>query len=103
MLGLEILDDFVEGIPTINPKPELLVLLNGIPRQNYNSAVEDELRAHNSFGTMVLTNPLYQSGLLEAKTNYTGFATDKPVPWRDLLKKEISAVVDELATRLRLT
>ena len=103
VLGLEILNDFVEGIPTIDPRPELLVLLNGIPRQNYDSAVEDELRAHKLFGTMVLTNPVYQSGLLEAKTNYTGFATDKPVPWRDLLKKEISAVVDELATRLGLT
>ena len=103
VLGLEILDEFVEEIPTINPKPELLALLNGIPRQDYNSAVENELRAHNTFGTKVLTNPLYHSGLLEAKTGYTGFATDKPVPWRRLLKKEISAVVDELATRLGIT
>ena len=103
VLGLENLDNLVEEIPTIVPKPEFLVLLNGVPRQNYDSAVEDELRAHSSFGTMVLTNPLYQSGLLEAKTGYTGFATDKPVPWRHLLKREISAVVDELATRLALT
>ena len=103
VLGLENLDYFVEQIPTIDPKPKLMVLLNGIPRQNYNSAVEDELRAHSTFGTMVLTNPLYQSGLLEAKTGYTGFATDKPVPWRSLLKREISVVVDELATRLGLT
>lgn len=99
LLGLENLNDFVEEIPTIDPKPELLVLLNGIPRRSYDSAVEDELRAHNNFGAKVLTNPLYQTGLLEAKTGYTGFATDKPVPWRELLKKEISLVVDELVTK----
>ena len=100
VLGLEILDHFVGQIPTIDPKPELLVLLNGIPRQHYQSAVEDELRAHNTFGNRVLTNPLYQSGLLEAKTGYTGFATDRPLPWRELLKHEIGLVVDELATAL---
>ena len=66
-------------------------------------AVEDELRAHTTFGRKVLVSPLYQSGLLEAKTGYTGFATDRPVPWRHLLKREISAVVDELASRLGKT
>ena len=100
VLGLEILCEFVSEIPTINPQPEILVLLNGIPRRNYDSAVEDELRAHTTFGPKVLLNPLYDSTLLEAKTGYTGFATDKPVPWRHLLKREISAVVDELASRL---
>ena len=100
VLGLEILYDFVTDIPTINPKPEILALLNGIPRRNYDRAVENEVRAHKTFGNKMLTKPLYQSGLLEAKTGYTGFATDKPVPWRDLLRKEISAVVDELVSRL---
>ena len=101
-LGLEILCDFIDQMPTINPQPEILALLNGIPRRNYNSAVEDELRAHTTFGPMVLTSPLYQSGLLEARAGYTGFATDKPVPWRHLLREEISAVVDELRSRLGL-
>ena len=102
VLGFEILYDFVNEIPTIDPQPEVLALLNGIPRRKYDSAVEDELRAHTTFGHKVLTNPLYQSQILEAKTGYTGFATDKPVAWRDLLKKEISAVVDELSSRLGL-
>ena len=102
VLGLEILYDFISQIPTIDPQPEILALLNGIPRRNYDSSVEDELRAHTTFGPRVLTPPLYQSKLLEARTGYTGFATDKPVPWRDLLKKEISAVVDELTSRLGL-
>ena len=100
VLGLEILVDFVNRIPTIDRKPELLILLNGIPRQDYDSSVEDELRAHKTFGTSVLTNPLYQSGLLEAKVHYSGFATDRPLPWRGQLKREIAAVVDEIATRL---
>ena len=103
VLGLEILCDFISGIPTIFPQPEILLLLNGIPRRNYYSAIEDELRAHTTFGPKVLTNPLYQSGLLESRAGYTGFATDRPAPWRHLLKEEISAVVDELTSRLGLT
>ncbi|MDE2716414.1 MAG: ParA family protein [Chloroflexota bacterium] len=103
LLGLEILGDFIDAIPTVNPKPELIILLNGIRRQDEDSAVEYELRAHHTFGPQALTNRLYYSRLLEATAGYTGFATDKPVPWRNLLKKEISAVVDELATRLGIT
>ena len=100
VLGLEILHDLVDAIPTIDPKPEILALLNGIPRRNYDRTVENEVRVHGTFGSKMLTNRLYQSRLLEAKAGYTGFATDKPVPWKDLLRREISAVVDELSSRL---
>lgn len=102
MLGLELLMDLVDQMPAINPKPKLHVLLNHIPRSGYDSSVENELRGHESFGSCVLANRLPKSGLLEARLGYTGFATDKPVPWRDLLKQEITRVVDELAESLGL-
>ena len=102
-LGLDLLCNLINEIPTINPKPEILLLLNGVPRRKYDSAVEDGLRAHTTYGPKVLTNPLYHSRLLVATTGYTGFATDKPAPWRHRLTDEISALVDELASRLGLT
>ena len=103
VLGLEILYELVGQIPTINPKPNILALLNGIPRRGYDRAVEDALRGHMTFGDRLLTHPIYQSKLLEAKVGYTGFATDRPVAWKSLLKQEITAVVDELASRLGMT
>ena len=103
VLGLELLTDFVGNIPGIHPKPETIVLLNGVPRQSYKPTVENELRAHPVFGACTLANKIYESKILVASPDYTGFATDKPVPYRDLLKGQISLVVDELATKLGLT
>lgn len=99
VLGLELVADLLEGIPTIYPKPAITVLLNGIPRQGYDSSIENELRAHETFGPLVLQKRLRVSSLLSANPSYTGFATDKPVSYRNLLRTEISEIVDELADR----
>jgi chromosome partitioning protein len=102
MLGLELVADFLDRIPTIHPKPEITILLNGIPTQGYDPTTENELRAHKTFGTLVLSNKLRQSKLLLASSDYTGFATDKPVPYKDLLRTEIRAIVTELAKRWKV-
>jgi chromosome partitioning protein len=99
VLGLELLADFIERIPTIQPKPEMAIVLNCIPRQGYDATTENELRAHGTFGTLVLTNRIRQSKILAASSKYTGFATDKPVSYKNLVKTEISAVVAELAAK----
>ncbi len=99
ILGLGMLDDLVENLPTIHPKPDIDIILNGIPAQGYNKAVENELRAHEKFGAMVLSNRIRHSKILSADPGYTGFATDKGVPYRHLLSLEISYVADELASR----
>lgn len=98
ILGLELLANYLERIPTIHPKPEITIILNGIPRQNYNPAIENELRAHKTFGRSVLAQTLHYSKLLHATSEYTGFATDKPFPHRSRLYKEISDIVNELKT-----
>ena len=100
ILGLELLSDFVDSIPSIKPKPDIVVLLNGIPRSNYVATIENELRSHPVFGARTLANKLYQSSLLVAHPDYTGFATDKRVPYKQRLKREITDVVDELAGKL---
>jgi chromosome partitioning protein len=102
ILGLELLSNFLGQIPTIEPKPTITILLNGIPRQKYNQSVENELRAHQTFGSCVLVNKLHLSGLLLAAREYTGFATDKGVPHKKRLAREIQAIVKELATQWSL-
>jgi chromosome partitioning protein len=102
VLGLELVADLLDRIPTIHPKPRITILINGVPAQNYNRRIEDELRAHNVFGQNVLTHRLRISKLLQADPDYTGFATDKPVPYKDLLRTEISLLTDELSHNLGL-
>ncbi|MNX37508.1 Sporulation initiation inhibitor protein Soj [compost metagenome] len=97
ILGLDILYQYVHGMPDIHPKPNFNILLNGIPRQGYDPKVENSLRAHNVFGPSVLVSRLYHSRILAASADYTGFATDKPVPHRSRIKAEIAKVIDELA------
>jgi chromosome partitioning protein len=98
ILGLELVADFLDRVPTIHPKPDITVLLNGIPTTNYDNSTEKELRAHKTFGKLVLQTTLRQSKLLTASSGYTGFATDKPAPYKELLKIEIGAIVKELAS-----
>ena len=102
ILGVELLDKFLDEVPTIEPKPKKLILLNGIPRRHYDRSVEDELRSHHSLGPATLSHRLHQSAKLQAKSDYTGFATDKPGPYRKVLKREIEAIADEVYKALGL-
>jgi len=102
VLGLELLDKFISGLPTLVKKPRLLVLLNGIPRSKYDPTVENILRSHPEFGSKTLSNPLYHSSILAANPSYTGFATDKPVANRHRVSANVGAVAAELGKELGL-
>lgn len=102
ILGVELLDQFLNEAPTIEPKPKKLILLNGVPRQHYDRSIEDELRSHPSLGPCTLPQRLHQSAKLQAKPDYTGFATDKPGPYKNVLKTEVSAIAKEVGTMLGL-
>jgi chromosome partitioning protein len=100
ILGLELLDSFVSYLPTLKQKPKQLIVLNGIPRTNYNPAVENILRSHPEFGGRTLSTPLYHSSLLAATPSYTGFATDKPVSHRMRVTNNIEALAKEIGNEL---
>lgn len=105
IIGLEILSEFVAGVPTISPKPEFIVALNAIPRSNVGAdirAIETELRGHPDFGPKTLSNVIRESGHLRAKTDYTGFAADKRGPWTDVLRRELGEFANEPATKIGL-
>lgn len=97
MLGLKILHEYVEAMAEIDPKPDFNIVLNGVPRRGYNAAVEDELRADATFGPWVLAEKIYESKILAASPDYTGFATDKKVSHRGKLQTNLLNVVTELA------
>lgn len=103
ILGLEMLDAFVSDLPTLLNKPKQLILLNGIPRSNYDPAVENILRSHPKFGARTLSNPLYESGLLRASPSYTGFASDKRVPYRNRVTENIADLAAEIGKELGIS
>ena len=103
ILGVELLDQFIEGVPSVDPKPKKLILLNGVPRRHYDRSVEDELRSHPGLGSHTLSNRLHHSAKLTAKPDYAGFATDKPGPYKNVLKREIRLVAREIGDQLGLT
>ena len=102
VLGVELLDQFLYTLPIIEPKPKKLILLNDVPRKLYDRSVEVELKSHPDLGPRTLTNRLYHSARLMAKPVYTGFATDKPGPYKKTLEKEIGLVAEEIGTELGL-
>lgn len=102
VLGLELLDNFVENLPTIAHKPKQIIVLNGVPRSNYDPSVENILRSHPKFGSKTLSTPLHFSTLLAANPSYTGFATDKPVPYRSIVGANIEQLAKELGSELDL-
>ena len=103
MLGLELLDSFVSGLPTLKKKPKQIVVLNGIPRSNYNPEVENIVRSHPKFGALTLSTPLYHSSLLAANPSYTGFASDKPVPNRQRVTTNIEMLVKEIGKEIGIS
>lgn len=102
LLGLELLADLLDQLPTIHPKPEIIVLLNAVRATHHDRQIETELRSHGTFGTAVLVSKLRDSALLAAKSTYTGFATDRGTSGTGRLKREIRALVAELAKALGL-
>jgi chromosome partitioning protein len=102
ILGLDLLDEFVSNLTTLPKKPEMVIILNGIPTSKYDATVENALRSSPKFGTKTMSNYLVNSKLLEASPTYTGFATDKKVSNKSAITARIAKVVDELGQVLGL-
>ena len=102
MLGLRMLNRFITELPSLQQKPALVVLLNGVKTSGYDPTVENALRSDPDFGPATLANSLHISRVLEASPGYTGFATDKQGQgWR--VTPRITSIVMELKTALGLT
>jgi chromosome partitioning protein len=96
ILGLELLDEFVNGVPAIVNKPKQIILINGGPGKSPGAEFESALRANSKFGPLTLPTILKSSTLLGAKEGRVGFATDKKVPYVGALKTHLSKIIDEM-------
>lgn len=100
MLGLRMLDKFVNDFDELTVKPKKIIILNGIPKSNYDPTVENELRSDPEYGPITLTTTLSVTKLLEASPSYTGFATDKRVAYSKSLLTRMHSLSRELAIAL---
>jgi len=102
MLGLRLLDTFIDGLNELSAKPRKIVILNGVTKSGYDPTVENELRSDPVYGPLTLATHLTTTRLLEARPIYTGFATDRRVAHSTALKLRIRSLSSELAKVLGL-
>lgn len=98
ILGVEMILDYVEQMPTIEHIPYSIVL-NGV-RTDTVTEIETQIRAHPVLGPNVLVPRIPHSNLLAAKTDHSGFAVDKKVPHRRSLESRLAQVADAFSERL---
>ncbi|HEP6429729.1 ParA family protein [Burkholderia cenocepacia] len=99
ILGLELLNEFIDHVPVLTSKPKQIVLVNGTAAK-HDVNVENTLRADPKLGPITLPTTLKFSGLLSAKEGQTGFATERRVAHMNALKQRFSRIVDDLKTPL---
>jgi chromosome partitioning protein len=102
MLGLRLLDEFLDGMIGLPVKPKKIIVLNGVVTTGYDPTVENELRSDPVYGPLTMTTHLAITRLLEARPTYTGFATDRRVSHSTALKKRIRSLSVELVAALGL-
>lgn len=101
--GLDLLDQFIASVPGLRAPPKLMVVLNAAQGSRYAPAVENELRGHARFGSATLATRLVHSKLLEASEDHTGFATDRLVPFRKHVLRNLQLLANEISQELGLT
>ena len=101
MLGLRLIRQLLEH-PSLDSPPSLHIVMNGVDRQGGVTDTEKEIRSAEYFSDCILANRVYYSGLLAARADFTGFATDRKVAHRHQIGKELRGVADELAGRIGL-
>lgn len=105
VLGLEMLWEFVNERLPIAPKPEFIILINGLKRSNPGNAaleMEAELRGHAIFGARTLANSVRETAQLKARTDYTGFSVDRRTSVSGSVRTELNKVAEELGSKLGL-
>jgi len=101
VLGLELVKRLLDH-PAIQPKPKMHIVMNGVPRRNPVTEIEQQILAEAYFGPRLLPVRLHESGVLRARSDYTGFASDRRVSNRTVIRSELRKVGLELCTRVGL-
>lgn len=100
VLGLEMLHRFVSEIPQLVNKPKFIVLLNDIPRTQYDRAVERAVRSMPAFSRNTLSEVVQHSKVLAAHPKHTGFAAERRGPYKAQAISNVKQVAAELMSVL---
>lgn len=100
VLGLEMLHRFVSEIPQLVNKPKFIVLLNDIPRTQYDRAVERAVRSMPAFSRNTLSEVVHHSKVLAAHPKHTGFAAERRGPYKAQAISNVKQVAAELMSVL---
>jgi chromosome partitioning protein len=96
MLGVELLLNFIESLPTLHPLLKINLILNDVQEKSDQDVISF-LRGHKFFGPRTLVSEIRSSRLFMTSTDYTGFSTDKPVARRHEISDLLKQTADELA------
>ncbi len=100
--GLDLLVRLLDEIPTKYPKPQLLIVVNGVSGSQGPLGIEAELRAHKDFGKRTLAKTLRETAFLRASPNNTGFAVEKGGPYITQFKSDLDDLAKEVAPLIGL-
>lgn len=101
MLGLGLVKRLIEhkSLPAV---PRMHIVMNGVGRSEGMTSTEGQIRSADFFKDCILTHRIYQSKVLAARPDYTGFASDRPVANKRLIASELRLTGTELAERMGL-
>jgi len=102
ILGLEMLREFIRGLPGLERPPQLMIVVNDVLNAAVQDEVIDQLRSHGEYGPRTLAATIRHSAVLAAKTDYSGFAVDRKVPYSDTVAQRLRTVALEIATKAGL-
>jgi chromosome partitioning protein len=100
VLGVEMISHFIKKYLGTGLEPDMKILLNDCSTEVEPQKIIREIRAHPTFGPLVMVNELPHSKLLRAKPDYTGFAVDQRVPYKDTIRRKLVAIADEYSDYL---
>jgi chromosome partitioning protein len=99
MLGLGLVRKLIEH-KSLPAAPRLHIIMNGVQRSEGVTETEKQIRAAPFFKDAILANRAYFSKVLTARSDYTGFASDRGVAHRDRIASELRAAGLELIGRM---
>ncbi len=101
ILGLRLVKRLVEH-PSFQNKPNIHAVMNVKSRTSPITQIEKDIRVDDYFGDRLFSNRIYYSGLLEARSDYTGFASDKKVKNRLTVADDLKLLANELCEKVGL-
>jgi chromosome partitioning protein len=99
VLGVEMVTTYARDLRP-HDCPKMMILLNGILDDKESRDTAHQLRAHAAFGPNVLVQEVRYSKLLHARSDFTGFATDRGGPYSHILQTNLALVARGIASQL---